>query len=449
MKRLLVLLILAGLLRAVMLWAVVQYPDRAIRRDSEEYILVARNLLAGHGISLQHNPPFTPTAFRTPVFPLMIAMIYKVFGINNIAVVLVQIVISLLTVGLTYWLGRLLFSESEAWSGALLFSLSSAPAVYAVFIWSETLFTLLLLLNLLCLVFYQERKSAGWLAAAALLAGLMILCRPVAVLFPALIIVLIWLAEPQKWRKALVRGAAFLIACGLTLSPWILRNMVQLGTPTISTISSNYLLFYNAASLVADQEGISQAQAYKELETRVGVELAALPGPITEAVQSKLYSDLGRRIILAHPFRFIFIHLKEDLNNFLPDVTDFLELMGVTQGAKGTLSVLNQYGLIAAIDHYFAGKTWLIAFVSPWIVLLGWIYLTDLSGIYTLIKRKHWFGLALLSLPVLYFMLMPGASSNPRFRVPVMPYLCLLGGVGCSQLAAWMNGVLKRRVKGV
>jgi 4-amino-4-deoxy-L-arabinose transferase-like glycosyltransferase len=437
-KRLLLLLLLAALIHSIMLSAVIEHPERAIRRDSEDYIQIARNYLAGHGFSRQIEPPYFPSAVRTPVFPLVIAFIYQLFGINNLALVLAQVVMSLLTVGLTYWLGLLLFSEAEAWIGALLYALSSAQAVYAVFIMSETLFSLLLILELLCLVLYRQRKQTAWLAAAGIMTGLTILCRPVAAYFPVLAAGLVWLLEPANWRKVLLGMITLLIACILVVGPWVWRNNRQLGIPTLSTISSYNLLFYNAVSLKADQEGVSQAQARADLQIQVDEELFKRGGLENEAIQTRLYNEWGWEIILAHPLRYVIIHLKNDLNNFLPDVTDFLELMGVTQGARGTLSVLNQQGIMPAIEHYFAGRIWLICLVLPWIALLGIIYMADVLGVYVLGRRKDWFGLALLLFPVLYYLLLPGAPSNPRFRVPVMPYLCLLGGIGCIQLTSWL-----------
>lgn len=438
-KRLLTLLILAALIRGVMLWVVIQYPDRTIRRDSEGYIQVAVNLLGGHGISLRTEPPYVPSALRTPVFPMFIAFFYKLFGNSYLIIAIAQVVISLITVALTYLLGLKLLSENEAWIGALLFALSSAPAIYAVFILSETLFTLLLILVLLAMVLYRERKQICWLVAAGIIAGLAILCRPVAAYFPVLAVGLIWLAEPGKLRKSLTGIFAFLLVCTLVVGPWVWRNMRQLGIPVISTISSYNLLFYNAVSLKADQEGVSQAHARADLQTQVNAELAKRDGLDNETIQTRLFDKWGWQIILAHPLRYAVIHLENDLNNFLPDVTDFLELMGVTQGAKGTLSVLNQQGIVAAIGHYFEGRIWLIGLTLPWIVLLGFIYLAGIVGVFVLLRRKDWFGLSLLLLPVLYYMLLPGAPSNPRFRVPVMPYLCLLGGIGCIRLTGWLQ----------
>jgi hypothetical protein len=120
-------------------------------------------------------------------------------------------------------------------------------------------------------------------------------------------------------------------------------------------------------------------------------------------------------------------------------VADFLELLGVTEGAKGTLSVLNQHGIAAAVDHYFEGRAWLLLPLSPLVALLGLTYAGSGFGIVALVSGRRWFTLALLLLPLLYFLLVPGAPSNPRFRVPAMPYICLLAGLGIMSALGWFS----------
>ncbi len=132
------------------------------------------------------------------------------------------------------------------------------------------------------------------------------------------------------------------------------------------------------------------------------------------------------------------------MNSLLPNVTEFLELLGVTQGGKGTLSVLNQYGLWAAVRHYFGGQVWLLGLLLPLVGLLGLTYLGALVGLIILVQRRAEFSLALLLLPIAYFLLIPGAPSHPRFRVPVMPYVCLLAGAGLVAVWQWVRRRLRR-----
>jgi hypothetical protein len=156
----------------------------------------------------------------------------------------------------------------------------------------------------------------------------------------------------------------------------------------------------------------------------------------------RLYSEWGRRIILDRPWQYLVVHLKSDLNSLLPNVTEFLELLGLTRGDRGTLSVLNQYGLWAAVRHYFGGQMWLPWLLLPLIALLGLTYLGALLGVLHLARSRAWWTLAVLGLPIVTFLLLPGAPSHPRFRVPVMPYMCLLAGVGAT--TAW-RGILRHR----
>ena len=151
-----------------------------------------------------------------------------------------------------------------------------------------------------------------------------------------------------------------------------------------------------------------------------------------EFQSAQLYVNMGREIILSNPGRYIVLHLKNDANSLLPSVTFFLELLGITQGVKGTLSVLNQAGLLAAVDHYFEGQAWLLWAVLPLLTFLGLIYIGALLGITALLRQRRWYSLLVLLLPVVYFITLPGAASNPRFRLPIMPYICLLAGTGLA-----------------
>jgi hypothetical protein len=139
---------------------------------------------------------------------------------------------------------------------------------------------------------------------------------------------------------------------------------------------------------------------------------------------------------LAHPIRFLYVHLKSDLTGFLPDVTSVTEILGATVGGKDTLSILNQYGILAAIRNYFGGQTWLLGLLMPLIILLALVYIFATGGTIEIVHNRDWLSLLLLVMPVLYFLILPGPASLPRFRVPVMPYICLLAGFGLQM--AWV-----------
>jgi hypothetical protein len=148
---------------------------------------------------------------------------------------------------------------------------------------------------------------------------------------------------------------------------------------------------------------------------------------------ARVQSMLARDIILSRPFLYIFVHLKSDLNSLLPD-TNILELLGMTTGGRGTLGVLKEEGLVEAIHYYFGDQTWLIGLLLPSIVLLGFIYVTGLVGSFQIIKEHNWLPFVVLVITSAYFLILPGAPSIARFRVPILPYLSILSSLGAYSI---------------
>ena len=74
--------------------------------DGITYDMIARSLLAGKGFGTE-----APTAFRPPVYPLFVALIYAVGG-HSIAVLrIVQAVLGAVTTVVTYRVAMLIFSR--------------------------------------------------------------------------------------------------------------------------------------------------------------------------------------------------------------------------------------------------------------------------------------------------------------------------------------------------
>jgi len=436
LKRALIIFLVALFVRSLLFPSVLTDPQRMFRRDANSYVQPAIAMLAGGGFSQAVEPPFEPDGLRTPVYSLFIAAIYAVAGENPLAIGIVQILVSAAVAGLTYMWGKRLVADKAAYLGGWLVVFSLAAMVYALVLMTETFFTLLFLAMNWALLEYYTTRQARWLVIAGGLAGASILCRPVALFYPFVVAFLLLFFGQNSWRQRVQAAVLSLVVTFAVVMPWVVRNYWLLGIPTVSTISSFNLLFYNAVALEADVRGVGEAQVRDEMFERVDQALNELgvANEPNEAKAVELYQTWARDIILAHPFRYAYLHLKSDLNSLLPSITEFFELLGVTQGGKGTLSVLNQHGLIAATRHYFGDKVWVIGLVLPLLALLALTYFGAVIGIGVLVRQRDWFTLFLLLMPVVYFLLLPGAPSHPRFRVPVMPYLCLLAGIGLWHL---------------
>ena len=254
---------------------------------------------------------------------------------------------------------------------------------------------------------------------------------------PVIGLFLIMLVIKHQWVRMGTQTFLFIISIIAVILPWLLRNYGILKTVTLSTVSSYNLLFYNAASLEADLKDISQDAARRRLIEEVNQEIDARAG-MTEAKKAALYRRRAKEIILQNPGRYLYLHLKNDLNSLLPNITEFSELLGLTSGKKGTLSVLNQEGLILAVSHYFSDRVWLLWLFVPFIGILVFTYICAISGIVLFFSTRDCAPIILLILPVIYFLIIPGAPSHPRFRVPVMPEIALLAGVGWVKIYRWI-----------
>ena len=431
------ILILALLLRLALILSVQGHLERANEPDTPTY--------TGPALTLIHGQGFIDDPHRTPIYPLFIAFFYWLFGEQSLPIILAQILLSVLTIYMTYLIGKEVLSEAAGLMAAFLMAVSIESITHAFFLLTETLFTILFLGSIFAYVLYRQRHKRTWIILSGMMIGLAILCRPIATYFPFIFLLLILFDWEKAVRERLIKAVLYALSTLAVIVPWVLWNYTSTGIATITTISNYNLLFYNAASLQANQLGLNEEQVRENLNDQVSQTLQARSLSDTPLNRDLIYRELARKIISSDPLRYIYLHLKNDVNTLLPGVTDLTEILGVTVGGKGTLAILNKDGLMAAINHYFEDKVWLIGIFAPAIVLLFLTYLADLAGVVTLVREKKWFALSILLLPLLYLLLIPGASSNQRFRVPAMPYICLLAAQGSVFLWYWARSIFTKR----
>ena len=416
------ILILAFILRIILVISVQDHLERAYEPDTSGYIEPALRLLHGEG--------FIDDPHRTPVYPLFIASVYWVAGEKPLAVIIVQIFLSVLTVYMTFWVGSHLISESAGLIAALLMAVSIEAITHSFFLLTETLFSLLFLGSILAYVIFDQTRKRSWLVYSGCFMGFSILCRPIALYFPILFLLIILFGSAKGFLERMIKSLLYGVCVLIVILPWMLWNYSTIGMATVSTISDYNLLFYNAALLRANQTGQYTDQVRDQLSDQVDQILTESNLVDMPANRSVIDREVAIKIISGDPVRYVYLHLRSDLNNLLPGITDLTEILGITVGGKGTLAVLNKDGLMAAISHYFADQVWLLGLFAPAIALLAITYLADLIGMGRLIKRRKWFTFCMLVLPLLYLMLIPGAPSNQRFRVPALPYITLLASYG-------------------
>lgn len=189
---------------------------------------VSRALLAGQGF----GSPFLstqPSAIMPPVYPLIVAAIFNVFGIHTIASILVVLSFNCLLSSVAcipvYLMARRSFGPRVAmWAG---WGWAFSP--YGIYFSAEWAWSTHLLSLCLCWMLYlaqdlEQSSSLGLWAGFGLLAGFAGLTEP------SVLIVVPFLLALAAWRLAHTQAPWFLpgVVASLTLaaviSPWMIRN---------------------------------------------------------------------------------------------------------------------------------------------------------------------------------------------------------------------------------
>jgi hypothetical protein len=429
--------ILIALLPRLLLWTISwSHPERAFSPDTETYLTPALYLLS-------HGTYPAGSALRTPVYPVFIALTYLLLGPGPSHVILVQVILSVWSVADTLVLGRLLLPRGAAIAGALLMASSLESIVASFMLLSETLFTFLLLRSMLAWARYTTSKSKSPLFVSAIYMGLAILCRPIAVYFPLIFLGLWLMHRHAALGQTLKHMVAYAIVLATIVGPWVLRNRREIGIPTISTMASYNALYYGAAAVEAQNKHTTAEIVRRSYDEEVRSDLGRL-GNNDEQARVRIWNRRAQSVFVRQPFRFIWLYVRGDVGSLLPDIATLAEVVGITSGNRGTLDVFQQQGLSAAASHYFGAQMWVVWMTLPFTALLLLTYAFASGGVWFLARSARWSVLILLMAPVVYYLLLPGPASVPRFRVPIVPYLALLSGIALERVVV-LIAVLRTR----
>ena len=215
-------------MRILVIWTVLKhYPQQWLFTRGIEMGLLAKSVLEGKGLSSPFGGNTGPTAFIAPVYPLLIALIFKIFGSFSIAsaivVMLAQTVLNLLTIWLIMAVARRIFNQAAATVAGLIWA-CSLPLIWMPTIFWETSLSCCLLMGLLAIVLnYRDLSTLNpnrWIGLGAY-CGFAALVNPA--LLPCLVTVLLWLVFNLR-KRATWRPILSVLTFLLVFSPWPIRN---------------------------------------------------------------------------------------------------------------------------------------------------------------------------------------------------------------------------------
>ena len=400
-RKLLAVLLLGLLVRGAVLW---QYRD-TLTRDDDNYGEIATNLRQQSIFGLGQEAA-TPTAFRPPLYPLLLAGTMLTERVTPLQVGALHLLLGFFTILLVYQLARQYRLPRAAPLAALLVAIDPILLYQSTRIMTETLATLLAVATLYCLSrLNQQRRWTTALISGCVL-GLSILCRPTFLIWLILCLVALVALEP-KWRQRWQLGGALLAGAVLVVTPWTIRNMVQFNRPIALTTHGGYtLLLGNNPVFYQHLQQQPWGSVWQSNEVDRFKQEPANTRSTTEYERDRFAYRVARHQISQQPGMFLLASLVKVGRLWSP--------------------------LPHQIDPAESNRgRWLRYLIASWYAAS---YLLALVGLYRLrgqILRRPWlWGLLLvITLTAVHTLFW----SNIRMRAPLVPWIALLVAAGCRR----------------
>ena len=352
---------------------------------------VARSIAQGNGFSSPYGGDTGPTSYEPPLYPFLIAGVFRVFGIYSTASAWVLLTINSIFSAATcipvYLIARRVFDESVALWSARVWAFLPYVWYWAIhWIWDTTFTPLVLSLIVLLTLEMQDRPGwRGWWLFGGLW-GIAALANPSTMAFLPPSGLWLWWRRRGNSMPSLggmvLASAVFVVV----LAPWLVRNYAVFG---------DFVFIRGDAGLQLRLGNGPSAD---------GMWMSYLP-PSANKLELEKYQQLGelgynaecKRLafdwIRANPGRFAVISAKRVFYywNGVPRPSDSRALWDFRDSAFLASSVLALWGLARALRQKRPGA-WLLA----WLVL---------------------------TYPAIYYLVF----AHARYRHPIEPELFMLG----------------------
>jgi len=400
--------------------------------DTSSYIKPAQELLL-HGRFYSNG---LPELFRTPGYPLFLIPGILLGKVEAVTIAL-QIILSCLTTYLVFKVALTLFDDTRiaAWS-AFMCAIDPVSILYASKLLSETLSTFLTILFVFYLLRYFKTESLKMLLFASLFLSASVYVRPAGYFLPIVIFTVLLAWSLKKRRTVLFAHAFGFLVCSLfIIGLWQLRNHRVADYSGFSSVPDYNLYCYQAASVRAIQEGMP----YYEMQRSMGCpdkKIYYQNHPEQASWdRGKIYRSMGRegmKTISGNPVTYFLIHAKGMLRTFIdPGVTEYLILFKHYSWSGGLLGRILDQGLFVTFKGF--ARTMPVFLFS--IFIISGLYLVVLYCAAALAifheDLPHSVSSAVILCIMAYYLVVSGGPVGyHRFRLPIMPLVCVFSGYG-------------------
>lgn len=403
--------------------------------DSFEYATLGDNILHYSNFSMKNGSNGSPETFRTPAYPFVVAIIIAMTGSIE-TVPIFQIIFLIISGYLLYLIAVTISSEYKNIGLVAVGLFFFDPTLFFTtqFVTTESFYLLMFLACVYCLIRGGYSKTSY--ALAGLFFGITVLTRPSGLLMiiPVGLFIVWKLYKTQRKDKYFTQIILFACLFVVAVLPWYLRNGYRTGVYKLSSVDAYNALNFNTPQFFEYKFGVSIETTRERLFAKIG--------NISEFEQRQINnSAIMKKVVWQemrpYLFDYALFHISKTANFFL------------SSGLKFDKSFLDGFWNPQPTESWHPKTSLVNSLLDGRIMdVLAWVYknvqyipesiflvVIMVSGLYFVIKKKSsesWFIFAL----IIFLALVTGQLSNPRYRIPVIPFMYICGVAGLSLLVS-------------
>lgn len=422
--------------------------------DPYTYNQLAKNIIDYKSFNYAEGLP--PVSLRTPGYPLFIALIYILFGINPIIIILVQILFDSLIVILIFLIAKNFLTLRLSILAAFLYAIEPHASIFSLSMYSDTFFVFVLTLFAYFFIKYLYEEQYKTLILSAALLAVANLIKPSGVFTPIIIIVILFFKFKEKYKIFIYRSVLFILTFIFILSPWLIRNYNYFNKIFLSTAGDYNLLVLNITPIKISQTNLSQNEAIFRLLS----EADSLMGKDNiQPMFNRKPSNYWEELTLQYDFNKAYYWRKLALYYISKYPLEFMKfyLLGILHsfGNLATATYSNYFNLDDETTNFnLKAEKNLPNLFSNFLknknsieIILALVIFFYLLSIYVglligFIRFKN------LNLPhiklffysfFIYFILIAGAGGLARFKLPSIPFYLIISSIGLFPIFSFLS----------
>lgn len=255
---------------------------------------------------------------------------------------------------------------------------------------------------------------------------------------PFIIVMILVIGLGKNIKRILTLSAVFIVAFAITISPWVIRNLVKYNSLGLSTCGSYNLLYAYVGTMELTRRGETAEIIGRDLTAETEsliIKEGKNPTQLNSFQKAAYWQKLATLYISKYPLDFSKHYLMGIVHFFLTPETQYCAEILRLPHARGTFCPKNYPGPVRMIRAWLLHKSpteMIIAFaVGLWFLIS---YCLLLVGLLTAWKEYDRTFLILCILMALYFAFMTGTAGDSRFRFPAVPFYLTFIGIGFDRL---------------